>query len=72
MTPKISGRKPESFLQVTELHRAPLERERQYSKASPLVDNVLKFSGLVTQAISPRIFPRRPANPRNTKLATIR
>ena len=51
MTAKIAGRKSESLLQITELHRAPLEREGQYSQASPLVDNVLKFRGLVTQAI---------------------
>ena len=51
MSAKISRRKSESLLQVAELHRAPLEREGQYSQASPLVDNVLKFRGLVTQAI---------------------
>jgi hypothetical protein len=69
MTAKISRCKSKSFLQVAELHRAPLEREGQYSQASPLVDNVLKFRGLVTQAISPRIYPRRLVDPRNTKVA---
>ena len=51
MTPEISWCQSEGLLQVAELYGTPLEGERQYSQPSPLVHNVLKFRGLVTQAI---------------------